>query len=255
MKWWYLVVLFSVGVFLEYDNIHAQSTSTSGSANSANLGNLGDEFVGAETFHISSLDHQINTLRGSYIRTYTTIESSYEKVKGSPYMFKRFVNATITLNNDSQIEDAKVNYDGYVGSIIAQDNEDDLIMLDARYIKRVVVDDSENYAIFEKANPDHPDKFFQVLYNKNGLVFYKDPGIKMYEKKTNGIFETPARFAKQYRYYILNEDNETIAVNLKKKEVFQHFPQIELIAMEEIIKKKNYKMKKESDFVALFAQL
>lgn len=76
----------------------------------------------------------------------------------------------------------------------------------------------------------------------------------LYEKKSNGLFETPALFSKKYKCDVRNGDSETVAVNLNKKEVFEHFPQIELVAMEEIIKRKKYKMKKESDYIALFAQ-
>ena len=244
-KLYYLCSLIAVFLFLS-TFIQAQSCGATGGGTTASVGN----FVGSGNLNFNSV------FRGRFQnRTYAQISASYSSTKGSPYMFKEFADATLTLNNDTEVTGVKVNYDGFVGEIIAIDKDGEKIALDPRYYKKIVVDEGDAWATFERSNPEKEAKFYQVLYNKNSLVFYKDYQAKFHEQVANGLIETPARFSKKSQYYIMNGDDKPIAVNLKKKEVFEHFPEIELIAMEEIIKKKKYKMKKESDYLALFAQL
>jgi len=230
----------------------SSGSSSSSVGSSGTVGNL-NSLPGS--FNFRDFSSRISSGNSIASQTYSRIESSYAEMEGSPLLYDRFVDATLVLNNDTELPLVKVNYDGHLGDIIAMDENGDKIILDSRYYKRVIVDDREHFATFEKPNSKKGEKFYQVLYDKNGLVFYKDPEVTLRDGTNNGIVRTAPRFSKGYRYYVINGGSDPIAVNLKKKDLFDHFPDIELVAMQEIIKKNKYKMNKESDYMALFAQL
>jgi len=225
-----------------------------GSTSTATAASTTSSFASFNSNSQNSLDNLFSQVRLSQSYTNTT-QSFYASTDGSPYMYDEFQNATLVFNNDIELNDVKVNYDGYTGDIIAVNEEDEKIALDPKYYKKVLVETDEGLAIFSKPNTKKSDQFYQVLYDNEGLAFFKDPKIILREGVKNGITDTADKFVKRSKYYVANDGEDPIAVNLKKRDLFDHFPEIEMVAINEILKKKKIKLKKEKDYLELFAQL
>lgn len=187
--------------------------------------------------------------------SYVTAETYYAQHDGSPYMFDEYQTATLVLNDGRELPNVKVNYDAYQESIIAQNDKGEKIILDGRFYKEIVVDTDREQIVFAKVNPQAKDKFYQVLYGRDGFAFYKDYTTHIREGVSHGLTTVNKKFINRSKYYVVDGDSKPIAVNLKKKKVFKHFPEIEMIAINEVLKKNKLKLKDESDYMTLFAQL
>ena len=84
------------------------------------------------------------------------------------------------------------------------------------------------------------------------MVFFKEKIARLREGKDLGITKTDSRFHQYTNYYLSTSDDGKIAkVNLKKRDMFKHFPEVQSIAMLEYVKKKGLKLKKEGDYIAM----
>jgi len=182
-------------------------------------------------------------------------QSLYSSTDGSPYLFENFQEGIVVKNNDMAFDGIQLNYDAYTGDIIAINQKGDKIALDEKFYKKVIIKALAGDIVFEKANPKQSDRFVQVLYDDNGVVFFKDPRVSIREGRTNGIADSKDKFLARNLYYVSKDGGNAIAVNLKKQDLFDHFPEIQMVAFNEIIKKKKIKLRKESDYVALFSEL
>ena len=57
------------------------------------------------------------------------------------------------------------------------------------------------------------------------------------------------------KYYVKGGDGALAKVNLKKRDVFDHFPELEAVAFREYIKSTKIKLSKEKDYKQLFAAM
>lgn len=182
---------------------------------------------------------------------YSTASATYKTIKGSPYLTKSSVTGTLVMNDGSTIKDVPLQYDTFAEEIVATNHEGEEIVLDTRFYKEIVMDIEGEDIYFAKVNPDHPDKFYELLYDDSGLTFYKDITTKVKEGENKGIATIKPRF-RTYTHYYLKQGDDLAKVNLKKKDILSQFPQLEAIAMAEYCKKKGIKLKKEEDFIAMF---
>lgn len=186
---------------------------------------------------------------------YSAVKLSYKDIEGSPYMTEEAVNGHIVMNNGDVIRDVPVQYDLYANEVIATNDDGEEIVLDARFYKEVVMEVDGEEVIFAKMNEKNPDKFYEVLYYDRGFSFFKASYAKLREGRNLGMVEMPSRFKHSTEYFVKQSDGEISKVNLKKKEIFDLFPQIEVVAMEEYLKKNKMKLKKEGDYIALFSSV
>ena len=179
----------------------------------------------------------------------------YTSIKGSPYLFKNHRPGSIILNNDQVLNDVQLNYDVFEHSFIAYSDQDKVILLDPIYFKEVIFEDQHTQLVYRKSNPRYPERFYQSLYHKDHLTFYKETMVVLHKASHNGVLESPARFQQKSKYFVVKSGSDPIAVNLKKDDVFDHFPEIERVAINEIIKNKKIRLRKASDYEALLAML
>lgn len=179
----------------------------------------------------------------------------YSSIKGSPYLFKNHRPGSIILNNDQVLHDVQLNYDALENSFVAHTDQEKIILLDPIYFKEVIIEDEHSKLVFKKSNPAKPNRFYHTLYDKDHLTFYKETIVLLREASNNGVLETPAQFLQKSKYFVVKMGSDPVAVHLKKRDLFDHFPEIERVAVNEIIKKKKIRLKKESDYEALLAQL
>ena len=188
-------------------------------------------------------------------------QSLYARVDGNPYMLDGFQEGVIVTYRNEEIVGVKLNYDGYQGNVIAINQHGDKIALDEKFYKKIIITGVEGNIVFGKPelkgnfNHNKNDKFFQVLYDNNGIVFYKDLSITIRKSQKTGIGDTPDRFVARNSYYVKKDGNAPIAVNLRKKDLFDHFEETEMAAINKIVKKKKNKLRNEADYVALFSEL
>ncbi len=183
---------------------------------------------------------------------YRAISETYDEVDGSPYCFEDFNLATLVNVDGSQILNVPIKIDQYVEEIIAQDDKKEELVLDTRFYKEIFFEkEKENYS-FKKVNPKHPDKFYQVIYESDNIVLFKNQEINLRKGENNGIAQTNSIFKKQIKYYIV-KDHKLTKVNVRKKSLFSHFPIKEATAIRNFKKRKNDILSKEKDNLKLFA--
>ena len=199
--------------------------------------------------HISNFMSDINAGK------YSASLMGYDEIKGSPYLIKENVEGTLVLNNGQKIENVSLNYDLYIKEVIAENEDGETIVLDTKYYQEVIMPVDGEMKHFKKVNPKRPHKFFEVLYESGEVAFFKDQKATLRTGQNLGITEQPSQFNQSSRYYVSGEDNSVAKVNLKKRDVFDHFPEMEAVVMREYIKNSKIKLSKEKDYKALFAAL
>lgn len=251
------IVLLGAATYLP---MSAQQCGSTGGSTSASVSTSASAFSGNTSVSSRSQNFdQVGWNRFmesfSLNQSYQTVENLYAQHDGSPYLFADYQDATLVLNDGRELPNVKVNYDAYQGGIVAQNEKGEKIILDGRYYKEVIIDAPTETMVFAKVNPKQKDKFYQVLYGRDGFAFYKDNTSFIREGMNHGLTNTNSKFMNRSKYYVVDGDSKPIAVNLKKKKVFKHFPEIEMIAINEVLKKNKLKLKDESDYMTLFAQL
>ncbi len=148
-----------------------------------------------------------------------------------------------------------VKYDLYAAQIVATDRNGQEILLDTKYYKVILLTIDGQETSFKKVNPKRPNQFYEVLYESGDVIFFKDRQARLKKGQNLGITNQPSRFSQHNRYYISGADRGLVKVNLKKRDVFNHFPEVEAVVMREYIKKSKIKLSKEKDYKKLFAAL
>ena len=95
----------------------------------------------------------------------------------------------------------------------------------------------------------------KYLYQSGDVVFFKDQSAKLRKGENLGITESPSSFNQYSKYFVTGTDKTLAKVNLKKRDVFDHFPEMEAVAMREYIKNSKIKLTKEKHYKQLFAAM
>lgn len=217
------------------------SSFTSGSSNAATGG----------VFSTANFDANVffnNMLNASAKST----SESYSSIKGSPYLTDDTINGYVVLNNGSTIKEVPMQFDAYRGEFVVINDESEEIYLDGRFYQEVGYTHEGETKMFRKVNPEKPDLFYEVLFDNQGLAFFKETKVTLREGYNNGMYEREPKFNSRTNYFI-KQDDQIAKVKLKKSDVFRQFPEFEHIAMNEYIQKHGIKLKGEKAFASMFA--
>lgn len=218
----------------------ARSFSTANSigfANSSNNQNLGNLL--AQTAGLSLSE---------------TNQSVYKKLEGSPYLNEGPVKGSFILNEGRKVEEVLLEIDLHTNQAIATVEDEEKIFLNSNFIKEIHIDHKGETLVFKRINPKRPDRFFQVLYEADGLVFFKDRQATISEAFDNGIVQRKAAISHRSNYYIRKKD-KVDKVSLKKKSIFSKFTKREANAMNKYAKANSLNLKDELDFAKVFKAL
>jgi|GEM_PF-2226046 len=183
-------------------------------------------------------------------------EQAYSEVKGSPYYYDDPMIADLVMNDGSVIEEVTLEIDLYGDEIIATDHKNEKIYIDQDYYKEFKINNGSSVDVFRKIHPDHPDKFVQVLYTDNSLLFLKMKDVEHIEMSQieAGQRVYVNKFNRTTSYQIVR-DSEVMKVSLKKKKFFKVFSKPEQQVMKDFAKAEKLKLDSESDFVQLLNYL
>ena len=248
MKRLILLVLFLMAFALVY-------SQSCGGGSSLSTGSIG----GGSVSSLSNQGPNMSILQGLgndiMSRQYLSSTASYDEIEGSPYLTKGATKATLVMNDGLELNDIKIKYDLYAGEIIATNKDDEDIVLDTRYYKEIIIDKNGESLSFKKVNDKHPNRFYEVLYESGDVVFFKDQDARLRKGENLGITRTVSKFSQHKKYYVKGGDGALTKVNLKKRDVFDHFPELEAVAFREYIKSTKIKLSKEKDYKQLFAAM
>ena len=180
----------------------------------------------------------------------------YEDIKGSPYMFKDWVNATIVTNDLISYEDAYLNYNGYSKEFeIRQEGE--YIELDRKFYLRIeipgeknerkIVPEGQDKLVFQKnVHRKFGDRMLIMIHLGKKAMVVKEFHVSISEKEHQDVGKTivTKRFFREYNYYIVRGD-ELIPFKVKRKSlinVLGHKSELE-----SFIKKNKYKVEEDAD--------
>jgi len=184
--------------------------------------------------------------------SYSSNKFAYQNIKGSPYLNNEPVKGTLVLNDGRKIEEILLQIDLYTDQIIATTKKGEEIILHEEYFKEVVLPVNGEQIVFKKANPEDPNKFYEVLFEDDGLVFFKQNYATLRNGFNNGISKREAKFNNRTKYFIKHGENEIANVKLKKKDIFLGFQDDELYAMKRYANEHGIEFRDETDYVAVF---
>jgi len=194
-------------------------------------------------------------LSNNFMGRYFASAQGYSQISGSPYLTNTNVEATLIMNDDVEITNVPMKIDLYANEIIVTNEEDEEIVLDTRFYKEIYFVNDGEQVVLKKVNPKKPEVFYEVLYESGDVVFFKEQRARLKKGENYGIAKTESKFNQHKSYYVKGEENAVAKVNLKKRDVFNHFPEIEAIAFKEYVKKSKIKLSKEKDYKELFAAM
>lgn len=174
-------------------------------------------------------------------------ENRYEEIKGSPFLFKNWVLATVIDKKGEEITNVLVNYNGYTNGFEAK-IEQSYIELSPKDYPRIVLNQGSTYFQFA-AHPKMKDQYIQVLFDSPEQQLIKTFVVTISTRKLENVGKTIIleNFVPKKTYYFLKEGNLQL-IKLKKKEILKLFPQKEVT---KFIKEQQLKLNSEEDLVAL----
>ena len=188
--------------------------------------------------------------------SYEVSAQEYKKIRGTPYWHKDICLAKVVQNDDVIIKNVSLRLDQYIGEVIAQAAGQNLLLLETRMYKELFVADGDNLDYFRKVHPNNPHKFYQILFENNKAIVFKDIVVKMTKtESTNAVMGVnKPEFHRKKLYFILL-DGQIREIQFKKKKFFQSFTKKEGKLMATFAKKNKLKLKDEMDFVLLLNHL
>ena len=218
------------------------------SAQISNAALPGSGLLGIEYSDISVINSKV---KPSGIRN---VESSYPAIKGSAYLHDERINATVISNDGIIIKDLPMIIDLYAGEFIATDTSGTDIVLDAALYNEIIFPYEGKNLSFKKLNPEKPNKFYEVLYNDDGIIFLKDHYVTVKEGTNSGLAKTDTKFSRRTAYYVKYGKSEFTKVKLKKKSVLSAFSRKVSSSMHDFAKRHKLDLKSEEDFVNFFLE-
>jgi len=156
----------------------------------------------------------------------------YDAFKGSPYLFKKFVAATIVSHKGERIEVEQLNYNSYSHNVEVR-KDDQFIELNPKKYIRVEIPikgnpilekefGREQIFLHKNIHPSLKNKFSDLLYHGKNFVFLKDLHVALKDNEVNtpGALVAFKRFSEAGKYYILS-DNKLKYIRLNKKQLIR----------------------------------
>lgn len=181
-------------------------------------------------------------------------QSIYKEIQGSPFLSDEPIYSTLVQNDGGQLDNIPLRIDLYTNTLIATDEWGDEMVLNELVYKEIRLPFEGQETVFKRLHNKYPAKFYQVLHEEDGLVFFKERKVSLREAYDDGIKKVEPKFLHRIKYYIRNAEGKVSKVKLKKKSIFSNIPQDRLDAMitKTGVKEKKLKLKSEADFVAFF---
>jgi len=185
----------------------------------------------------------------------------YGEVKGSPFLFKTFIETKILTNNNLLINNIPLNFNGYTHQFEAF-HDDLTFILEEKYFEsfefitqkydRYYANTMSDTTVFIYGlNPEVPNKFYVLIYEDHDLTIFKDFRIEKRERavETPGKTELFTSFEPFFTYYALINEKKLSRFKLNKKSVTGLFKESK--EMSQFIKSNKLSLKSEKDLKEL----
>lgn len=180
----------------------------------------------------------------------------YEGVKGNPMIFKSWTKATMVDDLDTVYYDIPLNYNGLTQEFEIQKSETDFIVLDAKYINRIEVENPNapnGKQVFKKGlYPNSKKDFVEVVFEGSSKKVFKHFRVRKVKSTINDVGKIVEieNFARSIDYYIL-ENGKSSPLKTKKKALLKELGNEK--ELEKYIKKEKLNLKYDKDLNKLFA--
>lgn len=189
------------------------------------------------------------------IDNFRTTELNYNDIKGSPYLEKEVLSGYVMLIDNKKTEEIPLQYDIYRNEFFYTNKAGKELIIDLKLVREIYMMSGEENYLFKRVNPKKPHKFYEVIYETDGLDIYNEMGVNFFEGKEQGITKIDPRFSRDDTYYALKKGEDPKKIKLKKKDLFKLFSKEEQKQMDKIVKDQKIKLKKSKDFKQLFKSL
>jgi hypothetical protein len=174
--------------------------------------------------------------------------SRYDKIQGSPYLYKVWQKAKIISSNGDVYYESELNYNGLTQQLEIKENEKSKPLPPYTFIKVFVEGDNGTEAFLKRIHPDFGDNVVCVSYDGQRVKLIKIFTIRLAESGAQTSIQPAAfeKFIPRVEYYIMT-DGSLASIALKKKKVIKvlgHNAEIE-----QYIKEHSLTLKKESDLI------
>ena len=191
-------------------------------------------------------------MEGLRVDNFKANDLEYGDIKGSPYLEKESLRGYLIMIDEKKTETVTLQYDIYSNEFFHINNKGEEIVIDIKLIRELIMQGKEEAYVFKRINPRKPLKFYEVLYESDGLDIFNDLQVNFYEGKDQGIAKIDPRFSRDNNYYVQLKGKDVKKIKLKKKYVYKLFSKEEQKRMDALSKELNLKLKKSKDFKKLF---
>jgi len=191
-------------------------------------------------------------MEGLRVDNFKANDLEYGDIKGSPYLEKESLRGYLIMIDEKKTETVTLQYDIYSNEFFHINNKGEEIVIDLKLIRELIMQGKEEAYVFKRINPRKPLKFYEVLYESDGLDIFNDLQVNFYEGKDQGIAKIDPRFSRDNNYYVQLKGKDVKKIKLKKKDVYKLFSKEEQKRMDALSKELNLKLKKSKDFKKLF---
>ncbi|MBC5773389.1 hypothetical protein H8S95_04870 [Pontibacter sp. KCTC 32443] len=161
---------------------------------------------------------------GGFIHSVTP---NSKTIKGSPFIFDFWYDATIISTNNQEFENIKVKYNIHLNEVLALRPTGDSVALNNNFIKEFVITDLKMNKIRFKRLPNINtnnaslrNAFVNIIYEGKILFIAEVKSKILKAEKVQGGYGTyreTDEFTKETTYYYIDKDKSPIEVKLNKK--------------------------------------
>lgn len=205
-------------------------------------------FVLGFTFCIASLNSQavVKVDRQGGV----TLNDEDDDIRGSKYLYKDWVEATIIDTDDKMITDVSVNYNGYTKKFEMLERGNKKVELNSWLYQQINVYKDKKMHTFKLYKDGDTPAYFKVIYEGEKASFLEkfDTKLKVDEIPNYGSSTSTKKYLNRKSTYIYTEGN-LIEVKRKDKDIVKVLGKKEL---KKYIKENKLKIKEDKDLSALF---
>ncbi|MEM9884287.1 MAG: hypothetical protein AAF849_00225 [Bacteroidota bacterium] len=174
-------------------------------------------------------------------------ENRYEDIKGSPYLFDDWQEATIYNKAGKSIEEAQVNYNIYEKEIEVKVAQGYIELDGNAYPKILMLKDSSYFQY--NAHPKFKGQFVLIHFKGEQHQLFSSSKSRINTRTINNVGQNIEleNFANVHTYYLLKDD-KLYSFKLKKKDVLDLFPDK---SVNQFVKQERLKLSKVEEVVQL----
>jgi len=182
-----------------------------------------------------------------------SVRNKYENHRGNPFYNDGVFHGSLVSARGDQVDNLLLLYDLFKNELyFLKDDREQLLI--KPYLKEVHAIVKGETKVMRRVNPFELDRFYEVVFEDDQLVLFKDVEVNLIEGVNKGMIAVEPRFMKKTSHNLVVKKNSTeiVEVNLKKKDLLKMLPSDRAKACRNYLREnKKFRLKSEESYAEM----